>query len=880
MKTASEIREAFLQYFEARGHQRVKSSSLVPENDPTLLFTNAGMNQFKDVFLGIEKRDCSRATSSQKCMRVSGKHNDLEAVGRTARHHTFFEMLGNFSFGDYFKKETIEFAWELCTSVYKLSPERLYVTIYEQDTEALALWRDHMGIPESRISKLGEKDNFWVMGETGPCGPCSELHYDLGVSPSGHLECGPECECGRYVEIWNLVFTQFNRDASGKMTQLVSPSIDTGMGLERIASVVQNVPSNYDTDLFQPILQEASRLTGTTYGQDEEKDVSLRILADHCRACAFLLNDGVIPGNEGRGYVLRKILRRAIRHGRMLGREEPFFYTLTALVAELMKEPYLELTRTRDYAAKVVKSEEEKFAETLTHGMRVLDEICEMATRQDQLRLPGKELFRLYDTYGFPLDLAREIAQERNFEVDESGFYEEMEKQRSRARASWKGTEKAVKEIYQQLAGRGLETEFTGNTEITDVSGQVLALLQEDREVSSLEAGKKGEVVLNRSPFYSEAGGQVSDQGTLSNERVDVEVQDVYSPVTGLRLHKVWVNLGLLKKGDHVRSTVLAEQRRSTARNHTATHLLHAALRQVLGEHVKQAGSLVAPDRLRFDVTHYRPLTFPEIREIEELVNQNIRDNIEIQTQICELDEALAKGAIALFGEKYQQQVRVVQVRDFSMELCGGTHVARTGDIALFKIVNEGGIASGVRRLEALTGDAALARFLEAETLLQELSEDLRVGRDKLTGTVEKLARELKEANSRMEELRLRMATRESSDAGHAVREIKGVRVIALKVEDLDRSGLRALADQLKAKLESGVVVLGLPTEGKVSLVAMVTPDLTHKIKADELLRKVAVLVDGGGGGRAEMAEAGGRDASKLDEALEKTYRFVAECLA
>ena len=880
MKTSDSIREIFLQFFEERGHKRVKSSALIPDNDSTLLFTNAGMNQFKDIFLGIEKRDYRRAATSQKCMRVSGKHNDLETVGRTARHHTFFEMLGNFSFGDYFKKETIEFAWELCNSVYGLSRDNLYVTIYEEDDEALALWRDHMGVPEARITKLGEKENFWSMGETGPCGPCSELHYDLGVSPAGHLDCTPECDCGRYLEIWNLVFTQFDREPSGKLTPLPSPSIDTGMGLERITSVVQGVRSNYETDLFRPILEEAGRLTGTRYGVDEATDVSLRILADHCRACAFLLTDGVIPGNEGRGYVLRKIMRRAIRHGKLLGQEAPFLYTLTSLVAELMKEPYPELGRSRDYAAKVVKNEEEKFAATLTHGMQLLDEICETSSKRGQKLLPGKELFRLYDTYGFPLDLAREIAQEREFEVDEAGFRDELQKQRERARTSWRGGEKAVKEIYKTLARRGLATEFTGYQEIIDVSSQVLAILQEDRDAPSLEAGESGEVVLDQSPFYAEAGGQVADKGTLGSETVDAEVLDVQSPATGLRLHRVKVTRGTLQKGDTVGSSVLLEPRGSTARNHTATHLLHAALREVLGEHVKQSGSLVALDRLRFDFTHYKPPTSSEIREIEERVNQEIRRNTRVQTEICELDEALKKGAMALFGEKYQQQVRVVQVPGFSIELCGGTHVDRTGEIAVFKIVDEGGIAAGVRRVEALTGKKALVRFLEDETVLRGLSDDLRVGRAEVSGTIEKMVRELREANKRIEELRLKLAHRESSDTEHAVREIRGVPVLVRKVEDLDRSGLRTLADQLKSKLGSGIVVLGMPVDGKVNLVAMVTADLTDRIKANELLGKIAPLVGGGGGGRAEMAEAGGRDATKLDQALEQTYEFVSQFLS
>ncbi len=879
MKTSSEIRETFLKYFEDHGHKRVKSSSLVPENDPTLLFINAGMNQFKDVFLGLEKRDYKRATSSQKCMRVSGKHNDLETVGRTSRHHTFFEMLGNFSFGDYFKKEAIDCAWELCTKIYKLPPERLYITVFREDDEALALWRDRVGIPEERIFKMGEEENFWAMGDTGPCGPCSELHYDLGTSPAGHSDCSLECECGRYVEIWNLVFMQFNRDASGKMIPLPSPSIDTGMGLERIACALQGVQSNYDTDLFQPIILEACRLTGTSYGEDENKDVSLRILADHSRAGAFLINNGVVPGNEGRGYVLRKLLRRAVRHGKMLGTTDPFLYTLTAMVCDLMKDAYPELSETREYSATIVKHEEEKFSATLDHGMQLLDEICERISKKGQRVLPGEELFRLYDTYGFPLDLTQEIATERELEVDEKGFYAEMEKQRERARVSWKGAQKKIKPIYQELSDQELSTEFTGYTETRDVPCQVLAILEGDQLVEELAEGQTGEIVLDRTPFYAEAGGQVADKGTLQNDTTRASVRNVYSPIGDLHLHKVKVDSGRLKKNATALCNVSFVERTHTARNHTATHLLQAALREVLGEHVKQAGSLVAPDRLRFDFTHYRPLTSSEIREIEELVNSKIRENIEVQTQVRDLDEAIQEGAMALFGEKYQKQVRVVTLPGFSMELCGGTHVHRTGDIALFKIMSENGVSAGVRRLEAMTGEGALSRFFDNEALLGKLSGNLKVPPTELEDALQKIMRELKETNKELEELQLKLAQKESSNILEEVREVKGVQVLSQKVENLDRNRLRQLADQLKNRLKTGVVVLGTHTNSKVSLVAMVTSDLTDRINAHDLIGKIASLVDGGGGGKPDMAEAGGKDPSRLSEALEETYRVVEEFL-
>jgi alanyl-tRNA synthetase len=877
MSTAAEIREEFLNYFESKGHKRVQSGSLVPENDPTLLFTNAGMNQFKDVFLGLEKRDFKRAASSQKCMRVSGKHNDLETVGRTARHHTFFEMLGNFSFGDYFKKDAIRYAWELCTQVYPIPPDRLTITVYQDDDEAFQLWQNDIGIPPERLVRMGEEENFWAMGPTGPCGPCSELHYDTGTSPAGHPSCTVECDCGRFVEIWNLVFMQFNRDSSGELTPLPSPSIDTGMGLERLACVLQGASSDYDTDLFRPIIQEACRQMDVVYGQDEKKDISLRILADHSRACTFLINNGVSPGNEGRGYVLRKILRRAIRHGKILGAQEPFIYTLAALVAELMKDAYPELLATREYAAKIVRNEEEKFSATLIHGTQLLDEICDSTSAQEPLS--GKDLFRLYDTYGFPFDLAREIAAERGLSVDEKGFYAEMEKQRTRARASWKGGEKEIRPIYQELVRQELETEFTGYTRFRDVSGRILAIVKGEKRVSELAQGETGEIILDQTPFYAESGGQVADRGTLSTDTAQALVQDVYSPISGLRLHKVQIPEGRLRENDTVLANISLIDRAHTNRNHTATHLMHAALREVLGEHVKQAGSLVDPERLRFDFTHYKGVSRQEIRRIEELVNEKIRQNIQVETDIRDLDEAIQEGAMALFGEKYRQQVRVVKVPGFSMELCGGTHVTHTGSIALFKIVHEGSVSAGVRRVEALTGEPALVRFLDDETLIRRVSEEFKVQRTDLIATLDKMSQELKETTKQVEQLQWKLAQKESADVLEEVREIQGVRVLSRKFENLDRNRLRQLADELKNRLETGVVVLGTPIDGRVSLVAMVTPDLTDRISANDLIQRIAPLVGGGGGGKPDMAEAGGKDPAGLGEALEQTYRVVEELL-
>ncbi len=688
MKSSNEIREAYLNFFEDKGHKRVKSGALVPKDDPTLLFTNAGMNQFKNVFLGADKREYSRATTSQKCMRVSGKHNDLETVGRTPRHHTFFEMLGNFSFGDYFKKEAIEFAWELCTEVYSLDKEKLIVTVYEEDDEAWDLWKNHMGIPERLLYRCDAKENFWAMGDTGPCGPCSELHYDLGEL-IGDTTSAFGDECNRYVEIWNLVFMQFNRDEKGNMTPLPRPSIDTGMGLERIACVMQGKASNYQTDLFQPIIQEAARLTGVSAGHSPQLDTSLQILADHCRACMFLIDDGVVPGNEGRGYVLRKILRRAIRHGRFLGKDTPFIYTLTSLVAELMKDAYPELLNSRDYAATVVKNEEEKFSATLSHGLNILEDLFEVLEKRNEKTIPGAELFKLYDTFGFPFDLASEIADEKGFSIDEEGFKKELETQRSRARASWKGTGQTVNPLYQEMGSRkGMDTEFTGYDSISEVSGTILALLKDGKETDSLAAGDTGEAILDRTPFYAESGGQVADTGIMESSLVRAEVTQVRLPVTGLRIHDVKVLQGELNKGDSVTMSVNAESRSATAGNHTSTHLLQAALREVLGPHVKQAGSMVAPERLRFDFTHYKGLSEWEIQQIEKIVNEKIHNNIEVLTELQDLDEAVENGATALFGEKYDQQVRVVSVPGWSKELCGGTHVNRTGDISVFKIIS------------------------------------------------------------------------------------------------------------------------------------------------------------------------------------------------
>jgi alanyl-tRNA synthetase len=879
MKSSHEIREAYLKFFENNGHKRVKSGTLVPKDDPTLLFTNAGMNQFKNVFLGTDKREYSRATTSQKCMRVSGKHNDLEMVGRTPRHHTFFEMLGNFSFGDYFKKEAIEFAWELCTEVYKLEKDKLIVTVYEEDDEAWDLWKNHMGIPENLLYRCDAQENFWAMGDTGPCGPCSELHYDLGER-IGDTTSNFGDECDRFVEIWNLVFMQFNRDASGKMTPLPRPSIDTGMGLERIACVMQGKASNYETDLFQPIIQEASRLTGMSYGKSLETDTSLQILADHSRACMFLIDDGVVPGNEGRGYVLRKILRRAIRHGRLLGKDTPFIFTLTSLVSDLMKEAYPETINSRDYAATVVKNEEEKFSATLSHGLGILEDMFESLEKKNKKVVPGKELFKLYDTFGFPFDLASEIADEKGFSLDETGFKEELEIQRKRARASWKGTGQTINPLYQELAARdNMETDFTGYDSITEVEGVIQSILKDGKETKQLKAGEAGEVILNRTPFYAESGGQASDKGIMESNLVKAEVTQVTLPVSNLRVHEVKVLQGEINQGDPVSMSVNAESRAATAGNHTSTHLLQAALREVLGPHVKQAGSLVAPERLRFDFTHYKGLSEWETQQIEKIVNEKIHKNIKVLTEIQDLDDAVENGATALFGEKYDQKVRVVSVPGCSKELCGGTHANRTGDIAVFKITNESSISAGVRRIEAITGARAVHKFMEDETILRNIALKLNSRPAELENSVTELVENFRNAQKEVEKLQVQLAQQATSNAASEIREIEGIKVIAREVKNADRNTLRQVADDIRNRIKSGIVVLGSISGEKVSLLVMVTEDLTGRIKANELIRPVAKFVQGGGGGKPDMAEAGGKNPAGLKDALDSVYEQVEKML-
>jgi alanyl-tRNA synthetase len=873
--SGDEIRQKFLSFFESRGHRIVRSSALVPADDPTLLFTNAGMNQFKDVFLGRDKRDYARATTAQKCVRAGGKHNDLENVGRTRRHHTFFEMLGNFSFGDYFKREAIDFAWTLVTQDYGLAKDRLYVTIFREDDDADQLWQQVAGVPAARIFRLDEKDNFWAMGDTGPCGPCSEIHYDYGPQGSewGHADCAFPCDCGRYVEIWNLVFMQFNRDAAGELTPLPRPSIDTGMGLERVAAVLQGKLSNYDTDLLRPIIERAAEITGRAYGDDERTDTALRILADHSRATAFLIHDGVLPSNEGRGYVLRKIMRRALRHARLIGLDKPFLFELTGFVAEHMKSGYPELLESVGRVARVVKEEEQRYAHTFVLAERVFEQEVERLAGGNAL--PGAVSFKLYDTYGLALEEQEEMARERSLSIDREGYEAELSAQRARARASWKGAEKAaVAEVYAQLQQLG-PTQFQGYDGMALEGCRILALVAGEQLVQEVPAGARAELVLDRTPFYAEAGGQVGDRGVLLRDGIEVaRVEDAVRPLPGLFVHRI-VATAPLRAGDLVDGRVAERLRYATQRNHTATHLLHAALRSVLGTHVKQAGSVVEPARLRFDFTHYAAMDRDEIEAVERMVNEQILLNTGVTTDVMELDQALQTGAMALFGEKYGERVRVVQIPGFSKELCGGTHVRRTGDIGLLKIVSEGSISAGIRRIEAITGEGAYDHYKRLTESVHRIAAAVRVAEPELVESVERLLARERELEREVEQLKERIAQSQMGTLADQARSVKDVKVVAARLDGVDRAQMRTLADSLRNKLRSCVVVLTSADNGQVAIVSAVTKDLTSRVHAGKLAGAVAQAVGGKGGGRPDMAEAGGKDPGALPAALEQVYALV-----
>ena len=873
--TGHDIRQRFLDFFAARGHRVVRSSSLVPANDPTLLFANAGMNQFKDTFLGLEKRDYSRATTSQKCVRAGGKHNDLENVGYTRRHHTFFEMLGNFSFGDYFKAEAIEFAWDLVTKDYGMPKDRLYVTVFREDDDAERLWQQVAGVPKERIFRLDEKDNFWQMGDTGPCGPCSEIHYDMGpgASEPGHEhEVFPSDAGGRFVEIWNLVFMQYDRATNGVLTPLPRPSIDTGMGLERVAAVLQGKLSNYDTDLIHPIIARAADMFGVSYGADARVDTALRIAADHCRATTFLIHDGVLPANDGRGYVLRKIMRRAMRHVRLIGVEEPFLYKLTGAVAELMKPAYPELMESVQRIARIVKDEEHRYATTFLVAERMFNE--EVKTLAGHV-IPGATSFKLYDTFGLALDEQEDMARDRRLSIDRAGFDHEMAHQRERARASWKGAEKgAVAPVYQDLVGHG-RTQFLGYEELCATS-RVVGLLVERELRAEVGPGVEAELVLDRTPFYAETGGQVGDRGSLFAPNCDkvADVQTAYPAVPGLTVHRI-VTTAPIRVGDELRAEVAQPLRLSTMRNHTATHLLHAALRQVLGTHVKQAGSVVEPPRLRFDFTHYAAMDKAEIEEVERLVNEQILRNSGVETKVLPLEQAVATGAMALFGEKYGDQVRVVSVPDFSKELCGGTHVRRTGDIGVFKIVDEGSISAGVRRIEAVTGEGAVRQYQELTGTLHRLSELLKAAEPDLVDHVEKLIAREKSLEHEQRDLKSKLAHSAAGGLESQAHLVNGSQVLTARTDGLDRQQMRELVDALRNKWKSAVVVLASVEDSAVSIVSAVTKDLTSKVHAGKLAAALAQAVGGKGGGRPDMAEGGGKDPAALPAALERIYSEI-----
>jgi alanyl-tRNA synthetase len=861
---SSEIRSRFLDYFARNGHSVVASSPLVPGNDPTLLFTNAGMVQFKDVFLGRESRPYVRASTAQRCVRAGGKHNDLENVGYTARHHTFFEMLGNFSFGDYFKRDAIRFAFELLTTEFKIPAERLWFTVYAEDDEAADIWLNDIRIAPERLTRIATADNFWQMGDTGPCGPCSEIFYDHGPGIPGGPPGAPDADGDRYIEIWNLVFMQYNRDESGALTSLPKPSVDTGMGLERIAAVLQGVHSNYETDLFRSLIAAAAEATRT---RDLEHN-SLKVIADHIRACAFLVTDGVIPANEGRGYVLRRIVRRAIRHGYKLGQKRPFFYELVRELAALMGDAYPEIEAAQERVESVLKQEEERFAATLENGMQVL----EAKLHQEDRMLDGETVFRLYDTYGFPLDLTADIARERGVTVDFAGFEEAMERQRERARAASKfGTQAAME--YS-----GKSTEFHGY-ETLELDSQVLAIYVEGTPASSIEAGTEAVIVLDHTPFYAEAGGQVGDSGELASGRGTFDVLDTQKIQAEVYGHKGVLKAGSVRVGDRVRAQVNATARTRTAYNHSATHLLHSALRRVLGAHVTQKGSLVDQHRTRFDFSHSRPMTEEEIREVEAMVNREIRRNSDVMTRRMKYDQAIKAGAMALFGEKYGDEVRVLSMGEFSTELCGGTHVKRTGDIGFFKIIYESGIAAGIRRVEAVTADAALEYVQHQQRQLQDVAGMLKAPPQEVGAKLSQIMENVKALEKELSRLKARLASSRGDEFLDYAVDINGAKVLAAELEGADSKTLRETVDKLKTKLKSCAVVLGARDNGKVTLIAGVSSDLMAKVKAGELVSFVASQVGGKGGGRPDMAQGGGTEPEKLPQALDSVKEWVEKRL-
>ena len=872
-----EIRQKFLDYFKAQGHEIITSSSLVPKDDPTLLFTNAGMVQFKSLFLGEGKRDYNRAVTSQKCVRAGGKHNDLENVGYTTRHHTFFEMLGNFSFGDYFKEEAAAYAWELLTEGYKLPGEKLWASVYKDDDEAYRIWEEKIGIPGNRIVRLDEKDNFWAMGDTGPCGPCSEVYIDQGESMGcGKPDCGPGCECDRYFELWNLVFMQFDRDPKGNLTPLPKPSIDTGLGLERIAAIVQGVTSNYDTDIFKDLIGRMEDLSERRYGEDEKQDISFRVISDHARAAAFLIGDGVMPSNEGRGYVLRRIIRRAIRFGQVLGMKDPFLHLIADKVIDIMGRDYGELVTSRSFIDGIIVNEEKRFADTLQYSLSILKEKVDELKEKKEDSIPGALAFKLYDTYGLSVDIVEDVAKEEGLKVDLAGYEQAMARQRSQSQESWKGSgEEEIPAAYRRLSAKGLTSQFLGYENLSSKS-RLMVILKRGKESSSAEAGDEVEVVLDRSPFYGEAGGQVGDKGLLIRDGMRLQVTDTLKFGQNFIIHQGKVEEGAISLGDEVVARVDEEKRKGTALNHTATHLLHAALREVLGDHVKQAGSLVSPERFRFDFSHFTQVSQEKLKEMESLVNKHIRENLPVSIEEMSRDKAMKTGAIAIFEERYGEKVRLVRVGDgLSMELCGGTHTSRTGDIGLFKIVSESAVGANVRRIEALTGNAALEYIQNQDNDLKYIAFLLKTVPGQTREKVDKLLKDQKQREREIESLKAKFLSSQSGDLLAGVEEIAGIKVLAREVEAESPKDLREFADRIKEKLGSGIIVLGARKAGKAMLVCLVTKDLLDRYRAGNIISQLSEVVGGKGGGRADMAQGGGSRPGELGNALESVFEII-----
>ena len=877
MRTGSEIRRAFLKFFEEHGHTLVPSSGLIPKDDPTLLFTNSGMVQFKNCFLGLEDRGYTRAASSQKSVRAGGKHNDLENVGFTARHHTFFEMLGNFSFGDYFKKESISWGWEFLTEKMGLPKEKLWITIYQEDDEAFEIWNKIMGVPADRIVRMGMDSNFWMMGETGPCGPCSEILYDQGPGVGcGRPECSVECNCDRHLELWNHVFTQFDRDKDGHFHPLPKPNIDTGMGLERLAAVIQGVSSNYDSDLFTPIIRFVSKISGKAYGTSEDSDVSMRVIADHSRAVTFLIGDGCLPSNEGRGYVLRRILRRAARHGKLLGLDKPFLNEVVSVVVETMKDAYPDLSDKESFIRKVVVNEEQRFIETLDSGLKILSEEVATLKKSGQPIVPGEVVFKLYDTFGFPVDLTADIVKKDRLTLDMEGFEKAMEAQREKARESWKGSgEQAIADSYKKLAVRGVSTEFIGFHGVTEATSCITAILKKDETVDALAEGENAEIFVEETPFYGEKGGQVGDTGVIEGEGFRFEVWDTQWPLDNLITHIGKLKKGAIKVGDRASMKVDRAIRKATEAHHSGTHVLNAALKKTLGDHIKQSGSLVNPERLRFDFTHFSKIDEAEMDKIEIIANQIIRENAAVETRLLPKEEAMKTGAAAVFDEKYGDVVRLVKMGDFSMELCGGTHVERTGDIGALKVISESSVAAGVRRIEAVTGEEALKYFKKVETELKKSAALLKANPLELSERIEKIQKHQKELEKEIDSLNSRLATKDLSDLFKKVKEIKGIRVLATVVDAADVKTLRDFGDKLRDKIQSGIILIGSKAGDNAMLLCLVTKDLTDKYHAGNIIKEIAPIVGGSGGGRPDMAQAGGPKPEKLKQALKKLQEII-----